>query len=153
MLLTTLQPVLVLQYLFNLSLMAISSLLMGLDRSFVKYLLESAIDQCLHIHFATWESNTYTVDFDLPQTFSIPLKLQTGCHSSRLLYVDHLLKHMWGYYSLDCLFPSPSLGYRCDTSCTQLLHCHQLYLQGPKHIWYVIYGGCLELQVDGGRFI
>ena len=32
---------------------------------------------------------------------------------------------------------------RTRISCTQLSHYWQLCLQGPKHNWHVIYGGCL----------
>ena len=104
MLLTPLRLVLALQYLTNPYFVVLSSLVRRHDKSFVVHLLEPA-DVCMGI-YAIWESSTDMADFDLPQTFPIPLTWWTGCDSSRLFQVSHLLGYMLGHCCLHCLFPT-----------------------------------------------
>ena len=73
MLSTPLRLVLVLQYLINLSFMVCSSLVKRHNRSlFYTYWSHLLTNACMAI-YATWESSTDMANFDLLQTFSIPL--------------------------------------------------------------------------------
>ena len=94
-LLTPLRLVLVLKYLTNPSFIVLSSLMRRHDKSFVIHLKKPAINRCFDGDLCTLESSTDMVDFDLPQTYPIPL-MWTGCDSSRLFPMSHLLRYMLG---------------------------------------------------------
>ena len=72
-LLTPLWLVLVLQYLTNLSFMVLSTLVRRHDRPFVIHLLEPDVNRCLNGDLCNLGVSTDMADFDLPQTFPVPL--------------------------------------------------------------------------------
>ena len=71
---TPLRLVLVLQYLINLSFVVLSTLVRRHDGCSVVHLLEPAINLCLYGDLCNLDVQyTDMADFDLPQTFPIPL--------------------------------------------------------------------------------
>ena len=136
MLLTPLRQVLVLQYLNSPSSIVLNSLVRRHDRSFVVHLLEPVINRCLYGDLCNLGVQYRYDRFWSSSDISNPTELVAILHdeSSVGVYVGLLLFTLFIPNSL----AGVSIQYFLHTTITLLTALST----GPKHNWYVIYGGC-----------